>query len=102
MRGYLLIGTCLILGGMGTYVGRSLLGFAPGDAPVARDPFSYRDIVKKVLPAVVSLEAQGKGGKPRTGRAADAPTDGDRSQVGFGSGPANLATCHDNCRTTVL
>ena len=85
MKGYLLIGTCLILGGMGTYVGRSLLGYAPGDAPaaVARDPFSYRDIVKKVLPAVVSLEAQGKAGKSRPGRAGDAPTDGDRSQVGF-------------------
>jgi serine protease Do len=89
MKGYLLIGTCLILGGMGTYAGRSLLmGDAPGDAPaVARDPTSYRDIVKKVLPAVVSLEAQAKGGKSRPRRPGDAQQpDEDRSQVGFGSG----------------
>ncbi len=106
MKSYLLIGTCLVLGGMGTYVGRSLLvSQAPGDTPTAipRVITSYRDIVKKVLPAVVSLEAQAKGGKPRPKRTGDMQLpddlrrffdsgDGDRridderSQVGFGSG----------------
>src|SRR3569623_713212 len=87
MKSYLLIGTCLILGGAGTYFGRSLLNSAPAEGPaaVARDPASYRDIVKKVLPAVVSLEAQAKGGRTRRRRDEDMEQD-DRSQVGFGSG----------------
>jgi serine protease Do len=88
MKGYWLIGTCLLLGGVGSYAARSFLSNnAPADVPAAvlRDPASYRDIVKRVLPAVVSLEAQAKG-KTRPRRAEDREQADDRSQVGFGSG----------------
>jgi serine protease Do len=103
MKRCLLIVACLALGGLGTYLGQSLLqGRAPTAAPaVSRETTSYRDVVKKVLPAVVSIEAQSRAARVRPGRpddmslpggvrpffalprqaAADAP-----ARVGFGSG----------------
>lgn len=108
MKRILLIATCLVLGGIGTYGGRAYL---EGQAPVntkgvalPRELTSFRDIVKKVLPAVVSLEAQSKGGKARPRRPGDIRIpdarkgflgrsqaqalliDDEHSQIGFGSG----------------
>jgi serine protease Do len=65
-RSFLVL-ACLTLGAAGAQLGQSLLqgqGRAV-DAPAAalpREISSYRDVVKKVLPAVVSIEAKGKGG----------------------------------------
>jgi serine protease Do len=64
---------CLVLGGLaGAYVaGGRLLGDPPADTAVPKELTSYRDIVKKVLPAVVSIEARvakasrGRGQAPR-------------------------------------
>ena len=87
MNRCLLIVACLALGGLGAYLGRS---FSKGEAPPApaipRELTSYRDVVKKVLPAVVSIEA-----KSRAGRAPARPGDMQlprdrRAFVGFGSG----------------
>ncbi len=56
--------TCLILGGLaGTFVAEPILHGQAGNPPVTGIPkelTSYRDVVKKVLPAVVSIEANGK------------------------------------------
>jgi serine protease Do len=87
---------CLALGGVvATFAGRQ---FLQGQAPIPAAPAipkeltSYRDIVKKVLPAVVSVESRAKAG--RRGRPApDNPfggaAEGDDSgpaRIGFGSG----------------
>jgi serine protease Do len=104
----------LLAGAAGTLIGRSGLDpqpprvagapGAPGAAAVPVIPkelSSYRDIVKKVLPAVVSIEAQSVSGKPRRpARPEDMQLPGERpffgppprptedapSRVGFGSG----------------
>src|SRR4051812_3570785 len=70
MKRILLVVGCLTLGGVGASVGQ-LLFTAYGPRAVAaekadagpRDAASYRDVVKKVLPAVVSIESLGKNGK---------------------------------------
>jgi len=53
---------CLMLGGLiATLVSdRMLQGQAPTHTAVPKDLTSYRDVVKKVLPAVVSIEARAK------------------------------------------
>src|SRR5438105_1914457 len=53
---------CVVLGGLSaTLVGEHLLqGQAPAPAAVPKELTSYRDVVKKVLPAVVSIEARAK------------------------------------------
>jgi serine protease Do len=107
MKRCLLIVTCLALGGTGTYVGRSFLqGQAPINAGgrvavIPKELTSYRDIVKKVTPAVVSIEAQARGGRERQQRPDDMQLPADRrlfsdrplpidddnpSRIGFGSG----------------
>jgi len=56
----------LSAGGLGTYVAAPLLqGQAPvGNVVVApREPNSFRDVVKKILPAVVSIETKAKVAK---------------------------------------
>ena len=58
-----ILSVCLILGGItGLVGGPLLLGHKPvallGCMTAPKDAFSYRDIVKKVLPAVVSIETQ--------------------------------------------
>jgi serine protease Do len=94
----------LVFGGSaGLYLGHSSLLRGQPARPVSppavpKELTSYRDIVKRVLPAVVSIEAQGKarGARPRdpedepppgdvpfgpAPRGADEPT-----RIGFGSG----------------
>jgi serine protease Do len=53
---------CLVAGAvLGTLLaGPFLKGDGPATAPVPRDLTSYRDVVKKVLPAVVSIESRAK------------------------------------------
>ena len=106
MKRFFLILTCVVLGGLGTFVGQSFLpGQVPGPGAGAsaapKDPASYRDVVKKVLPAVVSIEAQAKGGRNRRACDMDMPgemrrffdfaprqdgQDDGPARVGFGSG----------------
>ena len=89
MKRWSLALTCLVLGlGAGWYVAGPLLRgqvTAPppvlGTPVVAREPVSYRDVVKQVLPAVVSIDA--KTARPR--RAETAPKD-EPNQLGLGSG----------------
>jgi serine protease Do len=51
-----LLGAGLVLGG---FAGHSFLkGQTPAPAPVPKELTSYRDVVKKVLPAVVSIEGK--------------------------------------------
>jgi serine protease Do len=80
---------CLVVGGL---VG-SLLhhSFLQGQAPIAIAPFpreltSYRDIVKKVLPAVVSIDAQASTGKKAPHPPGALADDDSPSRIGFGSG----------------
>src|SRR5262249_10783455 len=99
MKRTLLILACVAFGGLGTYLGTSLLqGQGPAAAPIPKELTSYRDIVKRVLPAVVSIEALNTPGGAAPRRAApdmqlpDAPRfDSPRGEetpdrVGFGSG----------------
>ncbi|MBY0232765.1 MAG: trypsin-like peptidase domain-containing protein [Gemmataceae bacterium] len=107
MKRFTLVFACLALGALGFHLGSALLqGQAPIPAAAPRDLTSYRGIVKRVLPAVVSLEALAKDGKRlRPGRPGDmqlpddlrhrfeAPRfDGPRGaaddpdRIGFGSG----------------
>jgi serine protease Do len=71
---------------IGSFSTGAFLQGRPGSAPtVPKELTSYRDIVKKVLPAVVSIEAKGKARKPKnTGPGArdkeEAPA------LGVGSG----------------
>src|SRR5436309_9876430 len=88
----------MLLGGVvATFAGRQVL---QGQAPVAPAPVipkeltSYRDIVKKVLPGVVSVESRAKAARRGRGGPFDNPfggpvDDGDDSgpaRIGFGSG----------------
>jgi serine protease Do len=71
-----LVACCLVAGAvLGTLLAGSILkGQVPGTAPVPKELTSYRDVVKKVLPAVVSIEARAKvikAKQPRRGPAAD-------------------------------
>ncbi len=61
---------CLVAGAvLGTLLAGSFLkGEVPGAAPVPKDLTSYRDVVKKVLPAVVSIEARAKVIKAKQSR----------------------------------
>jgi serine protease Do len=106
MKRFVLVLACLSLGGAGVYLGQTVL---QGQAPVTRsgtavllpkELTSYRDVVKKVLPAVVSIEAQSRSGRARPNRPGDMqlPGAGDPfkdnwaiddetpSRIGFGSG----------------
>src|SRR5262249_23843616 len=96
MKRILLVVGCLTLGGVGASVGPWLFTaqLAQGQQAVAankgdagpKEIASYRDVVKKVLPAVVSIEAMAKNGKAK-GRAQDMQLDDeDKPRVGFGSG----------------
>jgi serine protease Do len=93
MKNSVLVIACLGLGALGTYLGQSVLqgqANAPAVA-VPKELTSYRDVVKKVLPAVVSIEAsQGKNARNRQQRPGDMalqPIDDENpANVGFGSG----------------
>ncbi|HYV36185.1 MAG TPA: trypsin-like peptidase domain-containing protein, partial [Gemmataceae bacterium] len=81
MKRYSLAATCLVLGGLlGSYfVAPALHGQQKDAAPVvAREFTSYREIVKRVLPAVVSLDIKVKAA-PIQDPAKD-------NRVTFGSG----------------
>jgi serine protease Do len=104
MKRALLVLACLSLGAFGTYIAHSLVQGQVTAVPVSpKELTSYRDIVKKVLPAVVSIEAQARGSRLRRTRPEDMqlPEELDRhfgapgrkiddqdefSRVGFGSG----------------
>jgi serine protease Do len=77
MKRLVLVFASLCLGSAGLYVGGAL---SPAKAPAAKDGSvvvipkeltSYRDIVKRVLPAVVSIESQARGGKRPLQRDGD-------------------------------
>src|SRR5262245_18424464 len=95
MKKLLLVAACLVLVGLGASLGQIVFRAQPAQGlearndSVAKEPTSYRDVVKNALPAVVSVEAFAKDGKPRGGRLEDMQfkTDDDNpSRVGFGSG----------------
>jgi serine protease Do len=74
-RCYLIV-CCLVFGGLaGAFLSATLLN---GQAPVApvipKELTSYHDVVKKVLPAVVSIESRAKV-EPRERRRSRAPFD---------------------------
>ncbi|NBO90819.1 MAG: PDZ domain-containing protein [Planctomycetia bacterium] len=86
---------CVASGILGTYLRMTSLlqGQAPPTVGVPKELASYRDVVKKVLPAVVSIEALNKnGGKVPRRRDSDMQLpdglrgDQDPDRVGFGSG----------------
>lgn len=75
MRKWSLVLGCLVLGGaIGTFAGRSFLQGQPPAAPselaTPKELTSYRHIVKRVLPAVVSIEARTKVSPVRRSRPA--------------------------------
>ncbi len=86
MKRFVLVVSCLLLGGaVGLMAGRSGLQGQPGPVPAAVPPVpkeltSYRHIVKRVLPAVVSIEAYSARAR-RPAREEDMQKPGD-----FGSG----------------
>jgi serine protease Do len=103
MKQFFLILSCLVLGGLGmlSLQHLSLLQGQPPVFAVPKDLASYRDIVRRLLPAVVSIEAQAKnGGRVRRPgdmalpndmkRFLDVPhldqQDEEHARVGFGSG----------------
>ncbi len=65
-----LIICCLVLGGMaGVFLAGSLLkGQAPAIPAIPKELTSYRDVVKKVLPAVVSIDSKTQPAPARKGR----------------------------------
>ena len=83
---------CVTLGGLLTYLGQSYLQGNSADAgpAVPKEMTSYRDVVKRVLPAVVSLDAQGKGlrrlRRPGDMAFQEQGDDEAPARVGFGSG----------------
>jgi serine protease Do len=74
MKRWPLVVTSLVLGALaGASLSNTLL--QGRDAPAAPPPerTSYRDVVKKILPAVVSIEAKSRPARPK--RRADPPED---------------------------
>jgi serine protease Do len=88
MKRYLLILSCLVVGGIGAVTLQHLSplqGQVPATA-VPKELVSYRDIVRRLLPAVVSIDAQARGRLRRPGDMAFDQPDGEPARVGFGSG----------------
>src|SRR5262245_25456504 len=89
----------LVLGGLlgAFFTGTWLQGQVPAPPPVPKELASYREVVKRVLPAVVSIEARTKSGNKRRGEEG-APDESRRffdeyrqqppgdGNLGFGSG----------------
>lgn len=92
MKRWLMASTCLLLGLLiGGLTSHSLLqGQAPPVAALPREMTSYRDVVKKVLPAVVSLESRATAVRPaqprRRGPQDDQIPDEFRRFFEFGDG----------------
>jgi serine protease Do len=81
--------TILLVGGLlGSLTTSAFLQGRAEPAPaIPKELTSYRDIVKKVLPAVVSIEAKGKRKPAKSGPGL--PMQGDKDDapaIGFGSG----------------
>ncbi len=72
MKRYSLLVCCLLVGGLaGVFVAGPLLnGQAPVTPALPRELTSYRDVVKKVLPAVVSIESRTKAAPAERRRRA--------------------------------
>jgi len=70
----------LVGGGLvGVFLAGPLLHGQPSVPPtVPRDVVSYRDVAKKVLPAVVSIEARAKVAAKKTGEKRKSPADNER------------------------
>lgn len=67
-RPLLVLGVCLALAGVGGYSASRALVFAEAQVTtpaVAHEPASYRDVVKRVLPAVVTIQARPKAALTR-------------------------------------
>src|SRR5947209_5245489 len=62
MKRWLFALVCLVAVGLGgALIGTSVLqGQAPGSTGIPKDLTSYRDVVKRVLPAVVSVQSHAK------------------------------------------
>jgi serine protease Do len=78
MSRWSLTAATLVLGGSvaSFYAGSALQGQPPGAPAVPRELTSYRDVVKKVVPAVVSIEARSKPvARPAQRRNRQAPPD---------------------------
>jgi serine protease Do len=95
MRSWYFTAAALLIGGvMGTSVSTTFLqGQAAAPPAIPKEMTSYREVVKKVLPAVVSVEAKVKPSKtkPPARKTAFADdfrraTDKDDDSLGFGSG----------------
>jgi serine protease Do len=82
MKRWSLVAAALLVGAvLGSFSTSAFLQGRAAPAPnVPKELTSYRDIVKKVLPAVVSIEAKGKARKPKN------PGPDEQPVVGFGSG----------------
>jgi serine protease Do len=85
---------CLVVGGgVGTFAGRQVSQGQPAVAPapvIPKELTSYRDVVKKVLPAVVSIESRAKAGRRGRGLPFDNPFGGPPNDEGNDSGPARI------------
>ena len=81
MKRWSMVASLLVLGGViGTVItGSFLQGQNAAPAVYPRELASYRDVVKKVLPAVVSIEARAKPSRPSRRRGQRPPIDDDRS-----------------------
>jgi serine protease Do len=87
MNRYAFAVACLIVGGfIGSYFVAPVLNGQyskqPSPPTLTKELTSYRDLVKRVLPAVVSLEAKAKGQPEVPGKL----TPGETPKAGFGSG----------------
>jgi serine protease Do len=69
------LGLCLALGGAAGYCADRVLGSATG-AAVPKELTSYRDVVRGVLPAVVSIEARPKAALTTAKPPSEAPPQG--------------------------
>jgi serine protease Do len=89
MKRYALLVAVLFAGGfLGSLMTIAYLQGRAEPAPaIPKELTSYRDIVKKVLPAVVSIEAKGKARKPVKPVPGQPQGDGeDAPAMGYGSG----------------
>jgi serine protease Do len=82
MKRWSLVAAALLVGAVvGSFSTSAFLQGRAAPAPeVPKELTSYRGIVKKVLPAVVSIEAKGKARKPKN------PGPDEQPVIGFGSG----------------
>jgi serine protease Do len=92
-RTILVSSLCLVFAGAGGYSVHHALASADRPSTIPRDLVSYRDVVKRVLPAVVSIEAKSKVHMMGMGAPA-------KSQSALGSGfvvdPSGIILTNDH------